>query len=91
MTKRLSINALMLPALFFVVCPVSAAVEVTIVGTVNGSFQIIGTDGTIYEVEDTDLGLEVLEMVGTKVQVIALLEEDEDIKYLTITSYTVLE
>lgn len=55
----------------------------------NKILKLVGTDGTIYEGEDTDLGMEVVEQAGTRIQVVALPEEEDGVQYLTITSYIV--
>jgi hypothetical protein len=65
--------------------------EVTIVGTVNDDNQIVDNAGAVYEVGDNDMGEEVMEHVGKKLEVKGTVMEEEDSKMITITSYTVIE
>ena len=65
--------------------------EVTIVGTVNDDNQIVDNSGVVYEVGDNDMGEEVMEHVGKKLEVKGTVMEEEDSKMITITSYTVIE
>ena len=65
--------------------------EVTIVGTVNDDNQIVDNSGAVYEVGDNDMGEEVMEHVGKKLEVKGTVMEEEDSKMITITSYTVIE
>ena len=65
--------------------------DVTIVGTVNDENQIVDDAGTVYDVADNEKGEELMEHVGKKIQVMGTVMEDEDLKVVTITAYTVLE
>jgi hypothetical protein len=64
--------------------------RVTITGTVNENYQIVVDDGDVYEVEETEKGHEVVELVGKKVKVTGTVEEIEDMKLITIISYEVI-
>jgi hypothetical protein len=64
---------------------------VTIVGTVNGAYQIVADTGEIYEVGETEKGDEVVYLVGKNVKVTGTVEEIEDMKMITIDSYEVIE
>jgi hypothetical protein len=64
---------------------------VTVTGTVNEDYQIVGDDGTIYEVDDTNAGNEVIEHVGKKVKLQGALTESEGAKVITVMSYEILE
>jgi hypothetical protein len=65
--------------------------DVTIVGTLNEDNQIVDDAGAVYDVAENDMGEEVMEHVGKKLQVKGTVMEEEDAKMITITSYTVLE
>jgi len=65
--------------------------NVTIVGTVNDDNQIVDNAGVVYEVADNEMGEEVMEHVGKKLQVKGTVMEDEEGKSISITSYTVIE
>ena len=64
--------------------------DVTIVGTVNDENQIVDNAGTVYDVADNEKGEELMEHVGKKIQVKGTVMEDEELKMITITSYTVI-
>jgi hypothetical protein len=68
----------------------SSGGEVTVVGTINDEYQIVDDGGVVYEVADNEMGEEVLSHVGKKVQVKGTVMEDEGLKLITITSYTVI-
>ena len=63
----------------------------TITGTVNDNYQIVADDGQVYEVADTEKGVEVVDLVGKKVKVTGTVEESDGEKVITITSYEVIE
>jgi hypothetical protein len=62
----------------------------TIVGTVNDSYQIVTDDGDIYTVEEDEKGNEVIVLIGRQVKATGMVEENEDIKAITISSYEVI-
>ena len=64
---------------------------VTLSGTVNDNFQIVATDGTVYEVDTNDLGNKLVEEVGKKVEVNGIVEIVDDIVTITVLSYTLVE
>jgi len=65
--------------------------EVTIVGTMNAFDQLIDEDGTVYEIDITDAGNELVEEVGKKVEATGLVEQLEGIKTLSVSTYRILE
>jgi uncharacterized protein affecting Mg2+/Co2+ transport len=65
--------------------------NLTIVGTVNGSYQIVTNDGNIYTVEENEMGFELIdECVGKQVRATGTIEDTEDMKIITVTSYEVI-
>ena len=69
-----------------------SADEVTIVGTVNGDYQIETDYGDVYEVGVSDEGDELVEHVGARVEVTGTVEEDEDgVKIIMVTSFIFIE
>ena len=62
----------------------------TIMGTVNEDYQIIADNDQIYEVADTEKGVEVVDLVGKKVKVTGTIEEEDGEKVITIISYEVI-
>jgi hypothetical protein len=72
--------------------PVLAAeVEMTVIGTVTDSYQIATDLGVVYEVADTEMGNEMLDHVGKKVEVTGTVTEEDEVKIIRVTSYVVLE
>jgi len=81
-----SILVLMLAA------PVLAVeVEMTFIGEVTDSYQIVTDMGVVYEVADTDMGNELLDHAGKKVEVTGTVTEEDEVKIIKVTSYVVLE
>lgn len=67
--------------------PVFAS-EITIVGEVNDTYQIVA-DGQIYEVAVTPKGDDlVFNYIAVKVKVTGTVEEKGDSKIITVTSFT---
>lgn len=65
--------------------------SVTIVGTVNDYYQIVTEDGKIYTVEENEKGFKLIdECVGKQVKATGTVEETEDMKIFTVTSYEVI-
>ena len=65
--------------------------DVTVVGTINEENQIVDDGGAVYEVADNEMGEEVMEHVGKKIQVKGTVMEDQGLKTITIKSYTLVE
>jgi len=63
----------------------------TVMGTVNADNQIVAADGTVFEVADTDIGHQVLDLVGQTVKVTGTIEELEKTKIITITEYQIVQ
>ena len=88
--RRLIIGILTLAFITFLSFPAISAEQRTITGTVNDYYQIESDDGTVYDVVENEKGDEVAEQVGMRVKVTGTVEEDEDMKLINITSYTIL-
>ena len=88
--KRLFIGTLALAFVTFLCLSAAWAQQRTITGTVNDSYQIETDDGTVYDVVENEKGNEVAEQVGMRVKVTGTVEEDEDMKLIDITSYTII-
>ena len=65
--------------------------EITITGMINDTYQIVGDNGTVYEVADTDMGNDLLNNVGKTVEVTGEVIEEEGVKVINVKSYKVLE
>ena len=66
------------------------ATDVTLIGKVNDSYQIETDQGDVYEVADTDMGNELLNNVGKKVEVTGTVSEELGVKIITVAVYVVL-
>ena len=64
---------------------------ITIVGTVNDTYQIETEDGAIYDIGDTEKGQEVGELIGQQVKVQGTVEEEEGVKVISITAFEIFE
>lgn len=69
----------------------ATAAEVMVVGMVNDSYQIVTDDGETYAVADTEVGNEMLDQVGKKVEITGTIEGDGDDKVLTVASYRIVD
>lgn len=71
---------------------VAVAMEtVTIEGEINDSYQIVDSNGQIYEIADTAEGDTLVENhVGDKAKVTGTLEQDQDVKIIKINNFEIL-
>lgn len=66
--------------------------KVTIIGEVNDESQIVVRDGTVYEIAFTEIGNEVMKLIGAVVEVTGfVVEEEGGLKILHIESYRIVE
>ena len=89
--KGLSLFLCVLFVLIVGAVPAPAEEQVTVLGTVNASYQIVTEDNQVYDVAESEKGDEVVEMVGQKVKVMGTVEEQDDVKVIMVTSYEVIE
>jgi hypothetical protein len=93
--KSKTMNSLMvlIACVFITAVPLAAmaAESVTVEGEVNDSFQIVDSSGQIYEVADTAPGTDLVENhIGEKAKVVGTLEQDQDVKILTVTTFEIV-
>lgn len=91
MCSRMSIciAALLALSLIFSI-PAMAASKITVVGEINDEYQIVGRDGNIYEIADTDTGNQLLNFIGSVAEVIGTVQEEEGIKILFVESFKIM-
>ena len=78
---------LCISVMFLVFSYMAFAGDITIVGEVNDTQQIVA-EGQIYEVADTPMGDDlVLNYIAVKVKVTGTVEEKEDMKIITVKSF----
>ena len=64
--------------------------ETTIVGEVSDNYEIVA-DGQIFAIADTEKGRELVgSYISARVQVTGTVEEIDDMKILTVVSFTIL-
>lgn len=68
----------------------SAGELVTVTGVVNEDSQIETPDGTVYEILESEKGVEVFEMTGKTVKVTGEVEEVDGDRLIRIVSYEVV-
>ena len=94
MIKRVRMTGLALIAcMAFLAVPVAALASstVTLEAEVNDNFQLVGGDGRIYDVADTEKGNELVDKhVGDKVKVTGTVEQDEEQNLILVTAYVVM-
>ena len=89
--KKLGIGIVVLALVAFLAGPALTEGTMTITGTVNENSQIVTDDGKVYDVVDSEMGGEVVEMVDAKVKVTGTVEEDEGKMVISITNYEILD
>ena len=68
-----------------------ASEPVTIQGEVNDSYQIVDSDGQVYEVAETEKGTDLVENhIGEKAKVVGTVQQDQDVKTITVTAFEIL-
>lgn len=87
------IVAVLLVFSVFLSSPVIAEpTTITVVGEVNDQYQIVAKDGTIYEIADTEMGDEVLKLIGSVVEVTGeVIEEPDGVKIIDVRSFKARE
>lgn len=87
--RAIPIPSFMLLFLWIFATP-SLANEVTIVGEVNNSYQIV-TDGQIYEVAENKIGNDlVTNYISQTVKITGTIEEKDEVKIITVTTFKVV-
>ena len=70
--------------------PVVAASPVTVVGEINDDYQIVGRDGFIYEIADTEVGNELLKFIGSVAEVKGTVQNEAGLKVMYVISFEIL-
>ena len=65
--------------------------ETMVSGKVTADNQLLGEDGQVYEVADTDNGNKLLEQMEKKVTVKGTVAEKDGVKMITVTSFEILK
>jgi hypothetical protein len=68
-----------------------ASEPVTIQGEVNDSYQLVDSNGQVYEVAETEKGTDLVENhIGEKAKVVGTVQQDQDVKIITVTTFEIL-
>ena len=69
MLKRMTVFTVLFALLAAFPVPLQAEPLVTVTGVISEDGQLFGSDGVIYEIADNQIGLELIEMTGNRVNV----------------------
>ena len=67
------------------------AVETTITGLVRDTFELEAEDGTVYFIDETDTGFDLVAHAGKMMQVTGEVKEEEGVMVISVTSFTPME
>ena len=68
-----------------------ASESVTIEGEVNDSYQIVDSNGQVFEIAESESGTDLVENhIGEKAKVVGTLEQDQDVKIISVTDFEML-
>lgn len=90
--KRVFISCVL--AAFFVALlggVVISSENVTIEGVVSDTYQILTDEDEAYDILESEKGQELMEMVGKRVKVTGMVEEEEGVKAINVAAYEVIE
>jgi hypothetical protein len=88
--KIIFLSLLCFSAAFLAFSYIAFAGDITIVGEVNDTQQIVA-EGKIYEVADTEKGDDlVMNYIAEKVEVTGTVEEKEEMRIITVKSFRVV-
>ena len=90
MKSKTLISLLTVVALLFSAGLALAADTVTIQGQVNEENQLVDQDGNVYQIAETEEGIQVMDMVGEKVEVRGTVTEQEGAKEITVESFSIM-
>ncbi|MEJ2101284.1 MAG: hypothetical protein P8X68_15095, partial [Desulfobacterales bacterium] len=85
-TKKIVTGILIIGFIALLAGIAAAADEVNITGTINEDSQLVDDSGMVYDIGDTEMGNQVMELVGKKVSVKGTVMEAEGTKIITITA-----
>jgi hypothetical protein len=89
--KRMFLRILIIGFITLLAGMAAAGQEVSITGTINAESQLVADSGMTYDIDDNEMGNEVMELVGKKVSVKGTVVDAEETKIITITAFDVSE
>ena len=70
---------------------VMASEPITIQGAINDSYQMVDSNGQVYEIADTAKGNDLVENhIGETAKVVGTVQQDQDVKIITVTTFEIL-
>lgn len=94
MKRSLLRKFVVLAILFTLISAMGVCAEetVTIVGEMMDDYQFITSDGTVYEIGNTDKGAEMLDAVKEEtIRITGTLQKDDDALVINVISYEVVK
>jgi len=89
--KKAFVGIMGLVLVAFICSMAIAADEKTITGEINSDGQLLAEDGKIYDLGETEKGLELTEMSGKKVSITGTVSESEGKMAIDVVDYKVIE
>ena len=77
--------------IFLIFISPAFANEITITGVISNDMQIQAEDGTIYQIEEDDMGETLMVYAGKSVKVTGDVEEDGEKKIITVDKFKVVK
>ena len=90
-TLRLTLALVVLIATGLMLAGAAVAEDATVKGVITEEGAIQTDEGEVIEVADTPAGNEMLEHVGKTVEAVGTITEEDGVKYISVTSYNVME
>ena len=89
--KKAFVGIMGLVLVAFICSMAIAADEKTITGEINEDGKLLAEDGKIYDLGETDKGLELTEMSGKKVSITGTVTESDGAMTIDVLNYEVIE
>ena len=87
---QLIVLALIMSLLSVFSDPARAESPVTILGVISDDGQLFADDGTIYEIADTETGIQLMEMTGRQVKATGHVMKSEETEILVVLEFEVV-
>jgi len=89
--KKIFLGILIIALTVFLSGIAIAGAEVSISGVINEDGQLVDDDGTAYDIAESEEGDQIMEMVGSKVNVKGTVMESEGTKIITVSTFKIIE
>ena len=89
--SKILVRLLVAVLTFLIFISPAFANEITITGVISNDMQIQAEDGTIYQIEEDDMGETLMVYTGKSVMVTGDVEEDGEKKIITVDKFKVVK